>query len=75
MSGENDLKGLPCVFWDDVLCSFRKNVKFGVTAGCFECPEYKRFELVMEKEDEEEGRFVEWAQSHPDAYARGEVPP
>jgi hypothetical protein len=43
---------LKCVFWDDVLCSFRKDVRSGVMARCFECPHYRRFEREMDEEDE-----------------------
>jgi hypothetical protein len=45
------LKVLSCVFFDDVLCSFRKSVKFVVMARCFNCREYKRFMQEMEEED------------------------
>jgi hypothetical protein len=73
LDDENGLKLLPCVFWDNILCSYRKYVTFGVMARCSKCPEYRRFEAVMEKEDEEEARFVEEVQKHPDRYLRGEL--
>jgi len=70
---ENGLKRLSCVFFDDVLCSYRKDAKSGVMGRCLKCPEYRRFERLMEKEDEEEARFVEEVQKHPDRYMRGEL--
>jgi len=42
-----------CVFFDDVLCSFRKVKAFYVMDRCFECSHYKRFEREMEKEENE----------------------
>jgi hypothetical protein len=49
---ENGLKVLSCVFLNDVLCSYRKDVKFGVMARCFKCPYFRRFEREMDVEDE-----------------------
>jgi len=70
---ENGLKLLSCVFWDDLLCSFRKDVRVRVMGRCLKCPEYGRFERAMEKEDEEEARFFEEVQKHPDRYLSGEL--
>lgn len=42
---------LKCVFWDDVLCSFRKSEKFTVMNRCFSCPHYLRFMREMDDED------------------------
>ena len=67
------MKCFLCVFWDDVLCSYRKDVTSGVMARCSKCPEHRRFEAVMEKEDEEEARFVEEVRKHPDRYLRREL--
>lgn len=73
MGDENGLKRLSCAFWDDISCSYRKDVKFGVMARCSECSEYKRFQRAMEKEDEEEARFAEEVRKHPDRYLSGEL--
>jgi len=43
---------LSCVFFDDVLCSFRKSKKFVVMGRCFKCSHYLRFLRVMADEDE-----------------------
>jgi hypothetical protein len=42
---------LPCVFWDDVLCSFRKYENVKILSRCFNCSHYKRFMDEMEEED------------------------
>ena len=47
------MKVLSCVFFDDVLCSYRKNVKLGVMGRCFKCRYYKRFKRESDKEEEE----------------------
>ena len=52
-SDENGLKCLPCVLWDNVLCSYRKDAKFGVMARCFKCGEYERFMREMDSEEDE----------------------
>jgi hypothetical protein len=51
MVDENGLKVLSCVFLPDVLCSYRKDAKFGVMARCFECRHYRRFMREMDEED------------------------
>jgi len=45
---------LPCVFFDDVLCSFRKDAKVAVMGRCFACRHYERFMAEMDKREEEE---------------------
>ena len=42
---------LPCVFFDDVLCSFRKEEGSYVMGRCFKCSHYLRFEREMDEED------------------------
>jgi len=64
---------LSCAFLPDVLCSYRKDAKFGIMARCFKCPHYRRFEREMDEEDEEDARFVEWVEKHPDRYLNGEL--
>jgi len=44
-------KLLSCVFFSDVLCSFRKSARFYVMDRCPECSHYKRFEQQMDKEE------------------------
>ncbi len=44
---------LPCVFFaNEILCSFRKSEKSGVTNRCLLCEHYKRFCDEIEKEEE-----------------------
>lgn len=58
---KKDLKVLPCVFYDDVLCSYRKTMRSCLMARCWKCRRYKRFnrevfeadEKVMDEIDEE----------------------
>ena len=45
-------KILPCVFFPDVLCSFRKSEKFGIMNRCLKCPHYRRCMREMAEEDE-----------------------
>ena len=52
LNDENGLKLLLCVFWDDVLCSYRKDGRAGVMARCWKCAEFERFEREMDEEDE-----------------------
>ena len=47
-----DLKVLPCVFSEKVLCSHRKSVKFYIMDRCWECSHFLRFEQEMDEEDE-----------------------
>ena len=46
------MKCLPCVFDDDVLCSYRKSEKFGIMDRCLKCRHYEEFLRVMAEEDE-----------------------
>lgn len=57
-------KILSCAFLLDVLCSFRKTVKFVVMSRCLECPHYKRFMKEMDEGDQEEGEEVEKIQKY-----------
>lgn len=43
---------LSCGFTDDVLCSYRDELKFAVMNRCLKCPEYLRFLREMDEEDE-----------------------
>jgi hypothetical protein len=45
-------KLLSCLFWSDVLCSFRLREQFAVMDRCLECPHYFRFMREIEEEDE-----------------------
>ena len=47
-----DLKVLPCVFSEKVLCSHRKSVKVYIMDRCWECSELARFEREMDEEEE-----------------------
>ena len=43
---------LKCIFWDDVLCSFRKSKNVTLMHRCSSCSHYLRWETMMEEEDE-----------------------
>jgi hypothetical protein len=65
---------LPCFFWDDVLCSYRKDARAGVMVRCWKCAEFERFEREMDEEDEkimdeidEERRVLQRERSDRDA--------
>jgi hypothetical protein len=47
-----DSSVLKCAFLDDVVCSYRKDEKFGIMNRCFKCPHYLRFEREMAEEEE-----------------------
>jgi hypothetical protein len=51
-NSNGSIKVFTCVFFDDVLCSFRKSDKFAILDQCFKCPHYSRFEREMDEEDE-----------------------
>ena len=66
-------KLLSCTFLSDVLCSFRKDEKFGVMGRCLKCEHYARFIREMDKEDEEMDKEVEDAFANPEKYLAGQV--
>lgn len=47
----NGLKGLTCIFWDDVLCSYRKDSRSRILGRCLTCVHYRKFEAEMDEED------------------------
>jgi hypothetical protein len=66
-------KVLSCMFWNDVLCSFRKYEKFGLMNRCLKCEHYLRFEREMDEEDQELDDYVREVEQNPDRYLRGEI--
>lgn len=46
-------KLLSCIFFEDVLCSFRKDEDFRLMERCLECPQHARFFREMEEEEDE----------------------
>jgi hypothetical protein len=69
---KNGLKLLSCYFWDDVLCSHRKDARFGVMIRCSKCSHYERWERMMDEEDEIDDEIDEM-RKHPDRYRSGEL--
>lgn len=63
---KKDLKVLPCGFYDNVLCSYRKTVRFCLMDRCWKCRHYKRYNRemleadarIMDEIDEERRRGV-----------------
>ena len=51
-SSDGSAKVFKCVFFDDVLCSFRKSEKFAILDQCAKCPYHSRFEHEMDEEDQ-----------------------
>jgi hypothetical protein len=49
---KKDLKVLPCIFYDNVLCSYRKTARSCLMDRCWECRHYKRFSREMLEADE-----------------------
>ena len=62
-------KLLFCMFLPDVLCSYRKNEKFGVMSRCLKCPHYMRFLREMEEEEEKFWKDVDRIRKY--GYSRG----
>ena len=53
MSHSVEKKLLSCLFWLDVLCSYRRRYeKLGIMDRCLKCPHYFRFLREMDKEDQ-----------------------
>ena len=53
-------KPLSCVFFDDVICSFRKGERgVRIMDRCLKCRHYVRFLREMEKEEDEFFDYVE----------------
>jgi len=46
-------KVLSCMFYDDILCSYRKSEKFGVMDRCLKCRHYEEFLREMEEFEDE----------------------
>ena len=46
-SKHKESKVLSCLFWKDVLCSFRKSENFGFMDRCLKCSHYLRFLRLM----------------------------
>lgn len=66
-------KILSCVFWENVLCSFRKFEKFGIMGRCFKCEQYLRFNREMEKQDQEDDDYFREVSKHPERHLSGEI--
>ena len=70
---ENGLKVLLCVFLDDVVCSFRKDARFGVMSRCFKCRHYLRFEMEMDEENELVMNEIDEIRKHPETFSREDL--
>jgi hypothetical protein len=70
---ESQREVLSCVFFDDVLCSFRKSQKPKIMARCLKCSRYKRFGREMEKEEDEFFEFCEKVWTDPQGYSEGRI--
>jgi hypothetical protein len=51
-SGLEPSKAGFCWLRNDVICSYRKSAKSGMTDRCLSCAELERFEREMDEEDE-----------------------
>lgn len=67
------LKLLPCVFFSDVLCAFRKDSRLMLLSRCFSCREYSRFMCEMDEEDARMTAEIEEIEANPEAYLRGDL--
>jgi len=66
-------KVLSCVFFDDVLCSYRKYEGFGLMNRCFTCREYRRFMREMAKQDEKDDNEILEIHRLQACFERGEI--
>lgn len=63
-------KLLCCLFWSEVLCSFRRSEKSVIMERCFSCVHYKRFVEEMEREEDaffEEAEKI-WKYGYPQKF-------
>ena len=73
MVEEDELKGLRCVFSDNVLCSFRKSLKSGVMDRCLKCRHYFAFMGRMEKKEDEFWKVHDEIREIEACFERGEI--
>lgn len=73
MGDQDGLKVLSCVFLDDVVCSFRKDARFGVMSRCFKCTHYRRFMDEMDEEDERVMNEIDEIRKHPETFSREDL--
>ena len=48
-----------CVFFNDVVCSFRKSDRVGVMDRCFKCSHFERHERMMDEQESEFWDYVD----------------
>lgn len=63
------VKLLSCIFFADVLCSYRKDDDFRIMARCLECPQHARF--IREMDEEEDKFFAEVEKIRKYGYPKG----
>jgi hypothetical protein len=61
------------VFFDDVLCSYRKDVRFGVMGRCLKCRHYRRFEREMDEADERIMNEIDEIRKNPETFSREDL--
>jgi len=65
---ENGLKGLLCMFSDNVWCSSPMVVRFGILRQCSNCRHYKRFMRETAEKDVKVMDQIDEIQKHPNRY-------
>ena len=73
MDDVDSAKVLSCVFFDDVLCSYRKDKRFGVMDRCTKCRYYEQFMREMAEEDEKVMDEIGEVEKLHASYLRGEI--
>lgn len=66
-------KLLICIFFADVLCSYRKSDDFRPMERCWSCSHYKRFMRSMEEEDRRLDGGIERLHKLRASWERGEI--
>ena len=69
----NKSKVLSCVFWVDVLCSYRKFEGFGIMERCFTCCHHDRFMAAMALKDEKEAYEIDELHELSRVHESGEI--
>ncbi len=53
------------MFFNDVLCPFRRTEKLTIIGRCLKCPRFKRYASDMEKDEDEFFDYCDRVRAHP----------
>lgn len=65
---------MPCFYLDNVVCPHPKREQFrSLDYRCFQCRSFKKWEKIMDEEDERMMNEIDMIRENPEAYLRGEL--